>query len=60
MDPLIGIPYDVDFMDSSNEGKVVDFLIRTFQCKKDEDSYPFITKLKVLTEAIIEIKRDII
>ena len=56
----IAIPYDVDFMDSCHEGKILDYLLRNYKCGKEEDGYFFINQVKDLAGWIVDSKREAI
>jgi hypothetical protein len=54
----VAIPYNIDFMDSCNAGKVIEYLLRNYKCSKNDDNYGFIEQVNELVEVILEMGED--
>lgn len=49
------IPYNVELKDSISEGRIIEFISRNYNCRKEDYNYYFITELKNTTNMIANI-----
>lgn len=57
---VVEIPYNVDFMDNCNTGKLIEFLLRNYKCSKYDENYEFIGQMKELVEVICEVIEEVV
>lgn len=52
--PIYPVPHHADFMDASQEGRVIDFLFRNRSVPRDHEHYFFMQSVRALAQAIVK------
>lgn len=53
IDKVVGVPFDLGFMESANEGRVLEYLLRHNTVSKKQETYPYIQSLKGGSDLIL-------
>lgn len=57
-DPIISIPYSINYSDAINQGRAIDFIARNLKAEKADENYNFIKQIVTVSERIIKIMEE--